>query len=265
MLTKLAGRDVAVGSGRDWFWGTVENGEWEPATLGVLAVLCRPGVRLADIGAWIGPVTLYAAAAGAEVHAYEPDPAALGELRDNLELNPDLASLVTVHPYGLAATDGAAALSSGELGDSGASLVRTGAATATVEVRDIRGELAGDLGQCDVVKIDIEGAEYTVVPLLLDHLRRARPTLLLSLHTHTFREPVAHLPWLVRGVLYRLRAIPRQAVTVLRLRFYPHRYELTERSWRRIGLVRTLRLIGTVGGTELVLAAHPLPEVGQER
>ena len=41
-----------------------------------------------DVGAWIGPMTLVAAACGARVVAYEPDPTAADELAANVALNP---------------------------------------------------------------------------------------------------------------------------------------------------------------------------------
>lgn len=38
------------------------------------------------------------------------------------------------------------------------------------------------IDDCNFIKIDIEGGEYCVVPTMLEHLKRYRPTLHLSLH-----------------------------------------------------------------------------------
>lgn len=65
----------------DRFWARYEAGEWEPDTHELLTQILKPGDLFVDIGAWIGPVTLWALELGAHVIAIEPDPIALDELR----------------------------------------------------------------------------------------------------------------------------------------------------------------------------------------
>jgi hypothetical protein len=83
----------------------------------------------------------------------------------------------------------------------------------------------GQLGLDDsaVIKLDIEGAEFAVVPALASLLRRTRPTLLLSLHGYHFQEqhrrPVARVLSLCR----RLRLLPV-------LNGYAHWYRLADRA-----------------------------------
>jgi hypothetical protein len=62
------------------FWKSVERGEWEPYTFSVLDRFVTPETTVIDIGAWIGPVTLYAAKTAKHVFAIEPDPVAFKEL-----------------------------------------------------------------------------------------------------------------------------------------------------------------------------------------
>ena len=81
-------RPCSLVAGRhDDFWETCENG-WEEATFDVLVSQLAQGSTFVDVGAWIGPMTLVAAACGARVVAYEPDPTAADELAENVAVNP---------------------------------------------------------------------------------------------------------------------------------------------------------------------------------
>ena len=43
------------------FWHRVVAGDWEPDSFRVLDRMLFPGCTYVDVGAWIGPLTLYAA------------------------------------------------------------------------------------------------------------------------------------------------------------------------------------------------------------
>ena len=77
-----------VSGHHDRFWDTCEGG-WEATTFDVLTDRLSTGSTFVDVGSWIGPMTLVAAACGAKVVAYEPDPGAADELTENLAANPD--------------------------------------------------------------------------------------------------------------------------------------------------------------------------------
>ncbi len=63
-------------------------GAWEPHTFVLLDQHLRPNSVFVDIGAWVGPLTLYACTKpGVRVVALEPDAIALRRLRENLQLN----------------------------------------------------------------------------------------------------------------------------------------------------------------------------------
>jgi len=174
------------------YWAKVEAGRWEPETFRLFRAtldaraLGRP-TRLVDIGAWIGPTALYAAALGAHVTAFEPDPAALSVLRANLALNPDLAARVRVEPVALDAdggdAQGLATLASEEPGNSMSGLFRD--APERMRVPAATPEAAGLealVAEADLVKLDIEGGEFALLPALAGLLAAHRPTLHLSLH-----------------------------------------------------------------------------------
>ncbi len=184
-------RRVAIGTRRVFFaddqptfWDRVEAGTWEPGTLRVLDDLLGPGTVFVDIGAWVGPLTLYAAALGAEVVAVEADPHALDQLQRNLAANPDLATRVKLMPRALSAGIGPVRMGARRKpGDSMSSVLLAGAGeTWTIAGMTVR-ELASELprARVDLLKIDIEGGEYAVLPTLGPLLESAS-ALLLALH-----------------------------------------------------------------------------------
>jgi FkbM family methyltransferase len=193
-------------------WREAAHGTWEPETVRLIQEIAREGELVIDIGAWRGVITAVAAGLGAAVHAFEPDPVAREALERMLELNPEIAARVTVHPEALGGSDRTAKLAGDERGGSGSSLFRDKPNAIEVRVRDAAAALGEcEVSRCALLKIDVEGAEYEILPRILPQLREHRPVLLLAVHTYQIREPYAHLPLLLRGLLYRVRALPRQA------------------------------------------------------
>lgn len=166
----------AVVDDKDSFWDRVEAGTWESASLSAMSALCGPGATLVDIGAWVGPITLLAAALGSHVVAYEPDPRASELLEANVAANPGFADRVEIVRAAIAPMAGRIRLGSPRKpGDSMASVLFAGRgavdweadAVTPAQVAD-RVARAGRL----VVKIDVEGAEYRLADALaplLDH------------------------------------------------------------------------------------------------
>jgi len=176
------------------YWAKVDAGRWEPETFRLFQTLLDAGslgrpTRLVDIGAWIGPTVLYAAGLGAEVTAFEPDPAALSVLHDNLALNPALAKRVRVEAVALHGAGGEAddpgfiTLASEEPGNSMSGLFRDAPERFRVPAATPEAAGLGPLiAAADLVKLDIEGGEFALLPALADMLETSRPILHLSLH-----------------------------------------------------------------------------------
>lgn len=165
------GRGFTVDAAREGaFWERFASGAWEPETLALLAERTGPGVQFLDIGAWIGPTSLFAAACGAEVVAVEADPVALVWLRRNLALNPALAARVRVFDRVLTAEGGAARFGTnrGRGGNSMSSTLHAEMATEWTLPAATPAELAAFAGPAArrFVKLDIEGGEYAVAPAL---------------------------------------------------------------------------------------------------
>ncbi len=182
----------------DSFWDRVESGTWEPETLDAIYQIVSAGDRVIDVGAWIGVTALYAARLGADVVAYEPDPKAISEMQANFDLNKDLS--FSIRPVALSTDGGVALLKSGALGDSMSSLVREiGAAhdSVAVECRAVRDEAAHEsFAGARLIKIDVEGYEFELIPELMRILRKDgfRGDLLLSTHAYpTIEKAVRQL------------------------------------------------------------------------
>ena len=95
---RIGGRTIRVADEQPTFWERVAGGRWEPGTLAAIDRLVDRRTTFLDLGAWVGPTTLYAAAVARRVIAVEADPAALDQLQRNLAVNPDLAQRIEVVP-----------------------------------------------------------------------------------------------------------------------------------------------------------------------
>ena len=174
-----------------------------------------------DVGAWIGATALFAAPMCRTVYALEPDPAAYERLLANLRMNA-AANIVPCHAA-LTAADGCVQLSNHR--HFGNSMTRAQAATGAGAgdiSRHPRSLLSGDgdgdsdgagengdgdiggnratvlglrlasfiawwgIARIDLLKIDIEGGEFALLPALLELPMRFRPVVHLSLHAPFF-------------------------------------------------------------------------------
>lgn len=166
-------------------------GGFEPATLRLYPALVPAGGVVFDIGANVGSHTLpLARFAGPQgrVHAFEPTGYALGKLRENLLLNPDLAKRVEAHqtmlvqelsgepaPYVYSSwpLEKAAGLHEKHLGR----LMSTAGARATTLDRYVA---EARIQRVDLIKIDVDGGEPGVIGGGLETLSRFRPTLVME-------------------------------------------------------------------------------------
>ncbi len=165
------------------FWRKATSGAWEPETFAVLNRFLSPDSDYLDIGAWIGPTVLYGARKARHVWCFEPDPTAFRHLAWNLDLN----GIQNVSAFGVALSErfGIARMASvrGEPGDSTSSLLHDGAhGNDALTIAWDQFEAVNDLSQVSLVKMDIEGAEFMVLPTLIPFLKEHRPALYLSTH-----------------------------------------------------------------------------------
>jgi len=136
--------------------------------------LLKPGSLFVDIGAWIGPVTLWALELEAKVIAIEPDPVALEELKKQV------AGKGEVEIW-----EGACAPFNGELGlvpylCLGDSMTRVGPG-AGVPCWTLEHILGGRVPA--LVKMDIEGYEMELLPTVAPFLGKLGVSMLVSWHS----------------------------------------------------------------------------------
>ncbi len=175
----------------------LETGVWEPETWQAIAEGLEPGGTFVDVGAHIGSYALKAAkivGPAGRVIAIEPNPDTLQRLRDNLRASG--ATVVTVQPVACADSETSLEFFA-SLGSNtgGSSLSQTSASRDAQPVRayqvrarplDAIIEEAG-LGRVDVVKIDTEGAELSVLKGARRTLARYRPVVIAELWEGTLK------------------------------------------------------------------------------
>jgi FkbM family methyltransferase len=182
---KLGDTIIAVADDQPTFWDRVDAGRWENGTLAVMRARLDRTAAFVDLGAWVGPTALYAAALGARVIAVEADPAALDQLKRNLAANPALSPLIVIVPRAVHARPGAVTLGARRKpGDSMSSTVLADAPVhwraPTVTPAELRAMIRD--GELLFVKIDIEGGEYALLPNLGPLLDAPGCAALVSFH-----------------------------------------------------------------------------------
>lgn len=199
---KIRNQEITV-NGRVEFWKQVESNKWEPDTFDVLDMYVKPGVKVIDIGAWQGAISIYSKMLGAEVHAIEPDPVAYGQLVDNLKAN-DITNGLS---YNIAISDfnGEAELNSmaSEFGNSESSLINRGfvKSTSVIEAWTLSMFLQTkriDLKRTDLIKIDIEGGEVLVLTEALPFIKEFTPIIYLALHPAWIPEFEKFEGWIIK-------------------------------------------------------------------
>jgi FkbM family methyltransferase len=187
--------NVALAKDKEFFdehWRQLEEGKEEPQTYKFLEQHLTRETTMLDIGAWIGTMTIYGARLAKKVIAFEADPHAIESLTANLASNPEIAN-VEVVPSFIGRESGVATLYSEHYGNNSASSAywKTGLSSWKVNSINLDEFLASrSVSGKLLVLMDIEGAEYDVVPYLRLFDDFADVTLVLSLHPHLIARTV---------------------------------------------------------------------------
>lgn len=171
------------------FWGLWSDGRWEVATRELLREILTPGDIFLDVGAWIGPVSLWADKFGAQVIAVEPDPVAFAELQFRIGGLPG----VELWPGALTVNGGPVCLApnpkpEGAFGDSmsrihdDSGVVLNACPEHGQMVRSWTLAQIMDTRVPDFMKMDVEGYEVTLVPAIIDWLTDHKVALQISCH-----------------------------------------------------------------------------------
>lgn len=139
-----------------------------------------------DVGANTGLHSLYMSNYVAAVHAFDPYPPVVEQMRRNVERNQ--LQTVTIHPVGLG--ESAARLPFAEPPDSNQGIgsfveeASLGAQKTGLELEVVVGDAyfaSHGIDRVDVMKVDVEGFEKPVLLGLRETLRRHRPILIFEL------------------------------------------------------------------------------------
>lgn len=179
------------------FWQKVHAEEWEPETFAIFDRFIDADTLFLDVGAWIGPTSLYAAQIAKRTVAFEPDPKAFKQLEANVAANERAPWQPTIEVKHLAVgtTDGSLRIGSRAAGgDSMSSALLADEGTSwVVPSVDFRRWLQEEVprGQHVFCKMDIEGFEYELIPRLAPIFAAKNLTLYLSLHPIPLLESLA--------------------------------------------------------------------------
>jgi len=169
----------------------LETGVWEPESIQAAAEHLSPNATFIDIGAHIGYYSLKAATLvgpNGHVLSIEPNPQTLPKLRGNIEASG--ARTVTVWPVACAASESTLELyaapesNTGESSLSKENASQEGAAPMaySVPARPLDAIVKeAKLDRVDVIKIDVEGAEFEVLKGAANTLDEYRPVLIVEL------------------------------------------------------------------------------------
>ncbi len=173
------------------------GGSFEPNEFAFLQKALTRGAVFVDIGANEGFYTVFAAnliGPRGRVIAVEPSPREYGRLDRNIALN--RLTNVTLVARGLGARPGKARLHIADpehngqntLGDFGHTGV-TAVGHVDIELTDLD-SLAQELSldEVDLIKIDVEGAEFAVIRGAIKTLEKCKPTMLIELFDAALRK-----------------------------------------------------------------------------
>lgn len=196
MTVMLWGEPVRVVANDAARWNMVSRGEWRPDIYDALDWLIESGSTYLELGSGVGETALYAARLAKLVYAVECDGSKFVDLRQNVALN--AGEIDNIRPLNAC------------IGSRSTAHSVTFADFARIH----------SLFDCGLVKVDLEGAEYDVLPTMIAYLRQVRPSLHLTLHPRA-RFHIRGSGPLVRAIV----AVTSLATTLhvlWMLRFYAH-------------------------------------------
>lgn len=172
---------------------------WEPGTFKVFDSYLSKDKDYLDIGAWVGPTAIYGSFLSRSVIAVEPDPVAFKILEKNISLN----SIENIQTLNKAASkleqvfleptkffgDSMTRVSENSLGSNA--------------VGGIALDVLISMGDFSLIKIDIEGYEFSLVREYVNVLNRSKIPLLLSVHGPFFSNGDT----LMKDLLHDLREV----------------------------------------------------------
>lgn len=167
------------------FWDFWTSGQWEPPTVAAAERLLKRGDTLLDVGAWVGPLTLWAAARGVRVIAMEPDLVAFAQLQQNVTAS-GFADLVECINKAVAIEEEIELYTGVSRGLGYSSTVPREDLPERMTVHGVSLRTLVEKYGPSLVKMDIEGGEAAVLARDGYALRERGIPLLLATHQFTY-------------------------------------------------------------------------------
>lgn len=189
--TKITIGDVSFKvyeGGREKFWKKINEGRWEPYTIQIFNKFITKETTMLDIGAWIGVTSLYAAKKAKRVVSFEPDVTAFKQISENIQLNPDVNN-VELNNACVGVENGTVMISpQNEPGDSSSSILLAieGEGWEVPSLAFDQLIVEKEIMEPIFIKMDVEGYEYELAPILVNIFRKYDVTLCLSTHPRVF-------------------------------------------------------------------------------
>ncbi len=163
------------------FWAE-KYSSWEPGTFKVLDSYLSKDKDYLDIGAWVGPTAIYGSFISRKVVAVEPDPVAHKILQKNISIN----SIKNIDVINKAASklEQAFLQSSHFFGDSMTRVSEKNVGSNSIDTIGLD-ELIS-MGDFSLIKIDIEGHEFSLIKEYINTLNESKIPLFLSVHAPFF-------------------------------------------------------------------------------
>lgn len=172
----------------------INSGLWEPESFEIFDFFTNENDCVIDLGCWNGITALYLANKVKTVYAIDADPVCFFELEKNIQLNPSLKD--KVKPLQLAISNKKEKLNlfaREAYGESSTSILPrkrdkiSSFKINTISMLDfIKQE---QIDKVDFIKMDIEGAEFLILPQIKSSLIKIKyPTLFISFHYNHLNE-----------------------------------------------------------------------------
>lgn len=166
----------------------INTGNWEPYSFDIFDYFIGEKDVVFDLGCWYGITSLYLAHLANTVYAIDPDPVCFEEITKNLTLNPDLSSKIQAFQLAISNKSETLKLFAREkYGASSSSILqrnrdkKKSVDVNTISLREFINK--EKITRVDFIKMDIEGAEFLILPTIKEFLEKVNyPTLYVSFH-----------------------------------------------------------------------------------
>jgi len=164
------------------------TGKYEPYMQDAITKLLRPEMTVYDVGAHAGFHALFCALRAHQTIAFEPHPGNRASIERQLNLNPLLN--VTLVPYALSDNNGPGALA--EPSNSSMAFVSSDG-EIPIELRTLDSLVAQGMPAPDLIKMDVEGHELSVLRGGAETIRAHHPIILCDRNDESTSKDVSDM------------------------------------------------------------------------